>query len=134
MSDMKAKIEVKPELLDGIKELCKSSSEVYIVSLCTSDGFSIKSFASKGLNMEADKLAAMSSTISALSDSTAKQLLQSQFEIASIEAESGTMLLVRTRYLGVSCVLTVAANTKMALATARYKTKMLSEKIASIDA
>jgi len=129
---MKANINVKPELLDSIKELCKNNREVFIVSLCTSDGFSIKSFASKALNMESDKLAAMSSTISALSDSTAKQLLQSEFKIASIEAESGTMLLVRTRYLGVSCVLTVAANTKMALATARYKTKILAEAISAI--
>ena len=126
------KITVKPELIEEIKTLCENNREVLLVSLCTSDGFSIKSFASKGLNAEADKLAAMSSTISALSDSSAKQLLRDQFDITIVETASGNMLFVRTSYLELPCVLTVAAAAKMSLATARYKTKLLAQVISAI--
>jgi len=129
---LKKKTPVKTELLEGIKELCENNKEILLVSLCTTDGFSIKSFASKELNAEADKLAAMSSTISALSDSSAKQIFQNQFEITIIETNSGSMLFVRTSYLGLACVLTVAARSKMALATARYKTKKLASDINNI--
>jgi len=123
---------IKPELLEGIKELCDDNREVFLVNLCTSDGFSIKSFASKALSGESDKIAAMSSTISALSDSSAKQVLQDQFETTIVETKSGNILFVRTSYLDLPCVLTVAARTKMTLATARYKTNRLAQLVADI--
>jgi len=126
------KIEVKAELLEGIKDLCENNKEVFLVSLCTTDGFSIKSFASKDLSAEPDKLAAMSSTIAALSDSSAKQILKDQFNITIVESNSGNMLLVSNDYLGLPCVLTVAAKTSMSLATARYKTRKLAEIINNI--
>jgi predicted regulator of Ras-like GTPase activity (Roadblock/LC7/MglB family) len=126
------KIEVKAELLEGIKDLCENNRDVFLVSLCTTDGFSIKSFASKVLSAESDKLAAMSSTIAALSDSSAKQILKDQFNITIVESNSGNMLLVRSEYLGFPCVLTVAAKTSMTLATARYKTRKLAEIINNI--
>ena len=126
------KINVKPELLEYIKELCEDNKEMLVVSLCTTDGFSIKSFASKGLNTEADKFAAMSSTISALSNSIATQLLKEEFDITIVETTSGNALFVKTRYLDLPCVLTVAARSDMALATVRYKTKKLAQGISSI--
>lgn len=126
------KTEVKPELLEGIKQLCDGDIDVILVSLCTTDGFAIKSFASKDLSKEADKLAAMSSTISALSDSTAKQILHNQFDVTIIESSSGNMLFVRTTYLDIPCVLTLAVGSRMTLAMARYKTKMLAENISKI--
>ena len=127
------KIEVKAELLDGIKELCDGERDVILVSLCTTDGFSIKTFASKELSGEADKLAAMSSTISALSDSSSKQILKNQFDVTIVESHSGNMLFVRANYLDQPCVLTVAAGHKVALAVARYKTKALAQKISKIS-
>ncbi len=126
------KIAIKAGLLEGIKELCENDRDVLLVSLCTADGFSIKCFASKMLNVETDKLAAMSSTISALSDSSAKQVLNDQFNITIVETLSGNMLFVRTCYLELPCVLTIAARSSMSLATARYKTKKLAQSIGEI--
>jgi len=127
------KIDVKPELLEEIKKLCEDNKEILLVSLATTDGFSVKCFASQELYEEADKLAAMSSTIFALSDSTAKQLLRGEFNISIIETNSGNMLFVRTEYLEMPCVLAIAAGSRMALAEARYKTKRLSEAINNIS-
>ncbi len=129
---MSNNIEIRAELLDGIKELCQSDRGIVLVSLCTTDGFSIKSFASKELSGEADKLAAMSSTISALSDSSAKQVLANKFDVTIVESEAGNILFVRATYLKLPCVLTVAAKSGLALALARYKTKTLAKKIGSI--
>jgi len=131
MSDQTIKI--KPQLLEQIKTLCKDNSDIILVSLCTTDGFSIMSYAAKSLSTEADKLAAMSSTISALSDSVATQILDDDFDITIIEADHGNMLFVSTRYLDNPCVLTLAAKSNTALATARYKTKGLAKSIESIE-
>ena len=131
MSD--EKIVVKPELSEAITDLCQSNSDITLISLCTSDGFSIKSVTAGGIDTEADKLAAMSSTIGALSGSSAKQILNDEFSIAIVEAASGNMLFVSTSYLGAACVLTLAAKSKMALATARYKTRELAALISKIS-
>ena len=125
-------IKIKPQLLEDIKSLCKGNSDIVLVSLCTTDGFSIMSYAAKSLSAEADKLAAMSSTISALSDSVATQILDDDFDITIIETNNGNMLFVSTRYLNTPCVLTLAAKSSTAWATARYKTKGLSKAIENI--
>ena len=62
------KIIITKKLNDEIKGLCEEDSDILLVSLCTSDGFSIKSFASKSLNAEADKLAAETMDLHALED------------------------------------------------------------------
>ncbi len=127
------RIEVKAELLEGIKDLCDNNKGIQVVSLSTTDGFSVKSFASKQLNAESDKLAAMSSTIYSLSNSAAQQILMDEFDSTIVETESGNMLFVRTTYLDLPCVLTIAARSDMQLATVRYKTKNLAQDISEIS-
>lgn len=127
------KTNMKSELLHSIKELCESNKEIVLVSLCTTDGFPIKYLSTDELSTEVDKLAAISSTISALSDSSARQMNQGQCDITIIEATYGNMLFLKASYLGKPCVLTVVANTKMTLAAARYKTKNLAIAIAMIS-
>lgn len=126
------KMIIKPQLLQLIEEFCENNREVVLVSLCTTDGFPIKYSSTAELSAEADKLAAISSTISALSDSSARQMNQGQCDITIIEADLGNILLVKANYLGTACVLTVVANIKMNLAAARYKTKNLAQAFANI--
>ena len=123
---------VKPKLVQLIESFCENNKEVVLVSLCTTDGFPIKYLSTDELNAEADKLAAISSTISALSDSSSRQMNQGQCDITIIESTSGNMLFVKAIYLGTPCVLTVVANMKMNLAATRYKTKKLSQDFSSI--
>lgn len=126
------KISVKLKLLQQMRKLCEDNSDITLVSLCTTDGFPIKHIATNELGEQADKLAAISSTLSALSCSSAIQMQKGQCEITIIEATSGNMLFVKTDYLETQCVLTVIADIKMSLAEARYKTKKLSQEIAKI--
>lgn len=122
----------KIALLRHMKALCEANREVVLVSLCTTDGFPISCFSISELSNQADKFAAMSSTLSALSDSSASQMNQGKCDITIVEATSGNMLFVKTDYIGKPCVLTVVAQDKMALAEARYKTKKLMAEITAI--
>lgn len=123
---------MKLDLLQYMKKLFEDNSEITLVSLCTTDGFPINHVSTNELSEQADKLAAISSTLSALSGSSAIQMQQGQCDITIIEATFGNILCVKTSYLETQCVLTVVANIKMSLAEARYKTKKMSQEIAEI--
>lgn len=125
--------QAKVALSRCIKDLCETNREIALVTLCTTDGFPISCFSINELSNQADKFAAMSSTLSALSDSSASQMQQGECEITIVEATSGNMLFVKTDYLGKPCVLTVVAKNKMTLAEARYKTKRLASEITTIS-
>ncbi|MGM8870432.1 roadblock/LC7 domain-containing protein [Psychrobacter sp. 2Y5] len=125
--------QAKVALSRCIKDLCETNREIALVTLCTTDGFPISCFSVNELSNQADKFAAMSSTLSALSDSSASQMQQGQCEITIVEATSGNMLFVKTDYLSQPCVLTVVAQSKMTLAEARYKTKRLASEISTIS-
>jgi len=135
MQDMTIRNEESPakiELLKHMKATCEANREIILVSLCTTDGFPIGCFSINELSNQSDKFAAMSSTLSALSDSSASQMKQGKCNITIVEATSGNILFVKTDYIGKPCVLTVVAQDKMALAEARYKTKKLRSKISAI--
>jgi predicted regulator of Ras-like GTPase activity (Roadblock/LC7/MglB family) len=136
MTMLKEKLDEKSPakiaLLSHMKELCDANREISLVSLCTTDGFPISCISSIELSNQADKLAAMSSTLTALSDTSTSQMNQGKCKITIVEASAGNILFVKTNYIGKPCVLTLAAQNKMTLAEARYKTKKLSEAISTI--
>lgn len=125
-------IEIKSELLSLIKELCSSYKEILLFSLATTDGFNVKSFASKSLNVEADKLAAMSSSLFALSDSASSQLMKDKSTITTIESDNGHYFLMKTNYLSHTCVISMVVKSSMSLAEARFHLKKVADSIASI--
>ena len=120
------------KLTQSLKEFCEINKDINLVSLCTTDGFPISHFSINELSELADRLAAMSSTLSALSDSSAKQMNLGRCDITIIETALGNTLFVKADYIEKPCVLTVVAKNKMMLATARYKTIKLAETISKI--
>jgi len=121
--------EDKPDLAKLLKEFCADNKEIVILSLATTDGFNIKSLAAKSLSVEPDKLAAMSSSLFALSTSSSMQLMKSESNVTTIESETGNVLLISASYLTKPCVLTMVVKAEMSLAQARFSVKRLSEKI-----
>ncbi|SJN16085.1 hypothetical protein CZ794_00745 [Psychrobacter sp. JB385] len=132
MTTPNEKSPAKIALLRHMKALCEANREIILASLCTTDGFPISCFSISDLSNQADKFAAMSSTLSALSDSSATQMKQGKCDITIVEATSGNILFVKTDYIGKPCVLTVVAQNRMTLAEARYKTKKLMGEISAI--
>lgn len=125
-------MEIKPELVNLIKELCSENREITLLSLSTTDGFNIKSFAAKSLDVEADKLAAMSSSLFALSSSSSLQLMKEESTIATIESKGGNMLFKKAQYLNTPCVVTMVARPDMSLAQARFALKRFADTVNSI--
>lgn len=126
------KLSATNELIRLIDDFCADDSSVSLVNLCTTDGFPVHFISKDSVVSEPDKLAAVSSTLAALSGSSAVQMNQGSYEFSIIEAEHGNILFIQTQYLGAACVLTVSAKSKMILATARYKTKKLAGAIAQL--
>lgn len=125
-------IKASRALAQLVEAFCDSNQDIILVSLSTSDGFPIICSSKLGISNQADKFAAMSSTLSALSDSSAVQMNQGQCNITIVEATSGNILFVKTKYINISCVLTVVAKEQVMLAVARYKTKNLANDITKV--
>ena len=132
MSDSRPKIEITADLLEFMKELAGSSREIILMSLATADGFNLKTFAAKSLNIEVEKLAAMASSICALSDSSALQLTNSNLKTTTIETKEGNVLFMKTTYLDNPCVITVVAKADLSLAQARFVLKRFADKVEGI--
>ncbi|MGO1965901.1 MAG: roadblock/LC7 domain-containing protein [Moraxellaceae bacterium] len=124
----------KAALSRHMRALSNANSEILLISLCSTDGFPIDTVSIIDLGDQNDKFAAMSSTLSALSDSSATQMKQGKCDITIVEATLGNILFVKVDYVGKPCVLTVVAKSQMALAEVRYKTKKLIGSISAIPA
>ena len=113
-------------------DLVKGNKNIRLIGLCTEDGFDIKSLADKSFELDADKLAAMASSISALSNSSAQQLKREGFTITIIESEGGNILLMKTLYLDQPCVISMATSPTSSLAQDRFELKRFAAKVAAI--
>ncbi len=124
----------KEKLEQILKAVCINRREIFLTSLCTVDGFNIKSVTSSSHTTEVDKLAAMASTICSLSDASANQIMQLPSNFTTIETEGGNILFLTTKLLNKDCVLTLAARSSMQLANARFEALRLAKSIAELDA
>ena len=104
-------------------------SNIRLMSLCTMDGFSLASASDATLQIPADKIAAMASTMCSLGDAFATQLHGVQPNIVTVETEQGPTLIVKTIFGGLDCVLIVATNSDASIGKARYFAKRLAERI-----
>ena len=125
--------ELKLRLEQMLKSLCIAKKEIFLASVCTVDGFNIRSVTSSARTTEVDKLAAMASTIVSLSAASSQQLMALPSTFTTIETEGGNILFLTAMLLGKECVLTIAANDTMQLATARYEAMRLAKSIAELD-
>ena len=133
MDHRRQKPVVTEELQACFHALVAGKKNIRLVGLCTEDGFDIKSLADKSFELDSDKLAAMASSISALSNSSAQQLKRDGFTITIIETEDGNILLMKTRYLDQPCVISMATARESSLAQGRFELKRFAAKVAAIS-
>ena len=65
MNNISSNTPANPKLEKALKEIFSDYSEVSLISVATTDGFSIKALAKKSLGVELDKIAAMASSLNA---------------------------------------------------------------------
>jgi predicted regulator of Ras-like GTPase activity (Roadblock/LC7/MglB family) len=105
------------------------SLEIQLISVCTSDGFDLHFSSRKKETLEADKIAAIASTLCSISNASAEQISNGRFNIATVESEKGNILFLRTQFLGFECVLCVEGSENMTLGALRFVSQRLAEKI-----
>lgn len=103
--------------------------DVQFIHLCTADGFHLFEVSGDADHLEPDKVAAIASSIFALSNTAARQFLDDELQVSIVETDAGNILFLRTRMNGADRVLTIAARKSMSLATVRYHALTLSELI-----
>lgn len=129
MTDAATQLRLSQVIQHRIQLMCEKWSDVEFVYLSTTDGFHLYGFTQNTENAEPDKVAAIASSLFALSNTAAHNILDDQLMISIVETSSGNILFLRTQLNRVDTVLTIAANKDMSLAKVRYHAMQLSELI-----
>lgn len=117
------------ELYELFDEKITVNDGISLIDLSTVDGFNIYSVQAQEKRIELDKLAAVSSSIYALSNASAQQLTGEDLEITTVESKGHSMLFLKTYYQAKPCVLSLLVQKKMPLGEARYIARMLDKSI-----
>ncbi len=122
----------KRKLEHMFQEIININDDINAVSLCTADGFTIQSVLDGKRTIEEDKLSAVTSSLSSLSNAASQQIINAQLVNTVIETQNGDILIVRTKYSGKQAVLSVITGAKQNLGKARYYAIKLAEAIVNI--
>lgn len=127
----KSELKIDASIKTTIADTIKNNDGVNLVSLNTQDGFHLVTVKRQRVDLENDKLAAIASTMCAMSHSLSQQLLQGELDLAIVESNTGNALFASTHYNELNCVLCIAADLSLPLGRARFLTQRLAEQIES---
>ncbi|WP_395375665.1 roadblock/LC7 domain-containing protein [Marinicella sp. W31] len=117
-------------LRDLFKKAEVKFSDLHMLALTTADGFPICTRMSVQLQaVEEEKVAAISSSLLALSHSAARQVTASNLISTNIETSQANMFLVKTSYQNQKAVLCTVTGLKQNFGHARYFTHQLAKVI-----
>lgn len=102
------------------KSIDTKLSNVRALNLTTADGFTIYSRHSGNFSCEKDKLSAVTSSLTALSQAAAKQLMGSEFKSSCVETNKGIMYMVQTNYKNKPCILSLVSGDSPNLGQIRF--------------
>ena len=119
----------KENLIKAFKKIELKIEDIKVINLSTLDGFPLCThyFNSSSNKLEDDKLSAAVSSMAALSQAAAKQMIGSKFSSTTIETENGSMLLVKTKYNKASCILCFITGNNHQIGQVRYFAFKLSD-------
>ncbi len=120
MSTNKQPVAASSELKTLLDQQLRSSVGLQVISLSTSDGFDIYTALEENIRVEPDKLAALSSTFSALGTTSVKNMTGGAYQSTILEGDKGNLLLVTTTYRSVDAVLLLVAKHQVNLGELRF--------------
>ncbi len=126
----KSKFLIEDEVHAALKQVLNSDFGIKFVSLATVDGFHLSSFMADESSLATDSLAAISSTICAMSTSCSEQILFGEFELTTIETSTAHVLFLGVRCSGYDCVLCMAADKSITLGKLRFIANRLRQEVA----
>ncbi len=108
-------------------DLSEKVNNMKALSLTTADGFCLFCESEERFDLEEDKLSAVSSSLTALSNAAAKQLMSADFKSTFIETNKGLMYMVKAEYQGKSCILCLISGKEPNLGQIRYYVNALAK-------
>jgi len=84
-----------------------------LLCLATTDGFPVVSQMLPNMHLEADAMAAASSTLFSVSNAISRQMLERPFKVAFVESDRGNVAFVALTAVNLDLVLTMSANDQM---------------------
>lgn len=125
-------LEVLPELRQLFVDCLQGNGDINVLSINTSDGFVIHTHRRDLMGAEDEKIAALSSTVSALCSSAANEFGDGEFQVAIVETGAGYLLFIGTTYLGTESVLTCVCKASATLGEIRFLLIRLAEQLSSL--
>jgi len=119
-------------LVKLIDERFNENNEIDLIALSSTDGFDIHCKKSPDNTVEIDKLAAIASSVYALSNASAKQISDSDLNVITVETKNGNLLFLKSTYNNKATVLSVSSKSQMPLGETRYIATRLASEIGTI--
>ena len=110
-------------------EQAEKFADLKVLSLTTADGFPIHCDVRQANKVEAEKVAAVSSSLISLSNAAARQMIGKPLESTTIETAGGNMFLCNTTFEEKKCVLCIVTGEKENIGHARYFTQQIAQLI-----
>lgn len=104
-------------------------TDLRIIALTTADGFPIYCDVEGRNPVEAEKVAAVSSSLISLSNAAAQQLIGDVLESTTIETHTGNMFICNTQVKDKKCVLCIVTGPRENIGHARYFTQQIAQLI-----
>ncbi|GAB1257676.1 roadblock/LC7 domain-containing protein [Aurantivibrio plasticivorans] len=121
-----------PLLRDLFGACTDGNPQVDVISLATSDGFPVLSYASNQENFKEDTMAAAASTLQSVSSAVAQQILGREFKSTFIEAKEGNVCFVALNMMDKDYVLAMSASGDMNIASLRLCINGLASEISAL--
>ncbi len=102
-------------------------NDLQALCLTSADGFTLFAATHQDFKLEEDKLSAVTSSLTALSQAASKQILHAKFSSTCIETEMGLLFMVHTNYQGKDCILSLISGEHPNLGQIRFYTFKLAK-------
>jgi len=119
-----------PTLNRTLKKYIEKSSEILLLNVSTEDGFTLSHLSE--VDIEHDKVAAMTSSLSSMSKAACKMLGAEDYSISMLEADDLNLYFLKSTFKGDVCVISACAKNKLSLGQARFLLKQLNDDIKAL--
>lgn len=124
--------EARPNIEPLIGQFADEHFEIMMASACTEDGFVIAHHNGRALELEDDKVAALSSTLLSLSEAAAYTIDSGRLRVTLMEAQKANLVVVKAQCRDLTVVLTVAAEASLAIGQLLFLANRLADRIGKI--
>ncbi len=130
---MKSINSLYPEITRLAEDYCKENTDLLIVNVCSEDGFVMGHTSNERTEIESDKMAAISSSISSISNSALMMISGKTSKLIIVESENYNFLLTQSTFRKKKCVVSFCASSLVSLAKMRFLVKRFGDSLSELS-